>query len=105
MIVPVGVLSQRQLNQINRAGSGVQAQISAYFQSVGVPRRRADSIASAAVAGAVLGGVGLCVGSGVLLAATVILIPLIPLDCAKDLILGGVPGVLVGAAVGAVRPQ
>jgi hypothetical protein len=97
------MLSQRQLNLINGAAAGPESQISTFARSVGVGPRRSDSIASATVAGAVVGAAIGCTAGALFITATVVLIPLIPLDCAKDVILGGIPGAAVGMVVGATR--
>lgn len=103
LVLPMSVLSQQQLDAINGAAAGQESQISTFARSVGVTPQRAASIASATVAGAVVGGVLTCAGFGLLLIASVVLIPLLPLDCAKDLVLGSIPGAAVGAVVGATR--
>ncbi|NUS45261.1 MAG: hypothetical protein HOQ24_16420 [Mycobacteriaceae bacterium] len=94
------------VRQVNTASAANEAQIVAHLRSVGVAPRRAESMAAAMVGGAVGGAVIACVAGGAVLwmFLGVFSIPLLPFDCAKDIVLGGAAGALIGAAVGAARP-
>lgn len=100
-------LPQDTANQINSTGAGWESQISTVARSVGVAPSRADTVASAAVAGAI-GGVaslavyvgGLCViSSGLGCLGAIVFSPVIALVGTGSALAGG----LVGAGTGGLR--
>ncbi|MFI6868187.1 hypothetical protein [Nocardia sp. NPDC050406] len=96
-------LAADQVDQFNAVFARPEADISQFARSVGVAPSRADSVASAAIAGAVGGAALGCGVVGGIALATVIGAPLAPIGCVSWGVLGGITGAAIGAGIGGLR--